>query len=121
MVKTTAIGGGSAGGIQIPRRQSVGGLGGYRTPGEVGAAYSAGLISWTYAMQYLMTHFAYSNNDAVEYLDEIDQAKPPTSPDPPQEDPVNGDEDDSNGSDDIPKDFSIVGFLVALWLVQKVI
>ena len=120
MVKTPVIGGGSAGGIQIPRRQSVGGLGGYRTPGEVGAAYSAGLISWTYAMQYLMTHFAYSNNDATEYLDEIGQNKPPVDDDPPQD----AEEDqggDSNGSDDTSKDFSIVGFLVALWLVQKVI
>ena len=46
--------------------------GGYKSPGEVLAAYKAGAISRLAAIQYLMTYFSYTQVQASMLLDEDD-------------------------------------------------
>ena len=97
---------------------------GYPTPGDVLAAYRAGSISWHYAIQYLMTYFGWSQNDAAELLDEGGVSEKPGVTDEPGDDDPNG-SGDANGADPSdpgvsPGDYSLVGIVAFLWLLSKV-
>ena len=119
--------------------------GGYKSPGEVLAAYKAGGISEIAAVQYLMTYFGYSQAQAYLLLKENDTNQDQVTDFEPHMmyDCESGKSYQANTKEDHDKysklgyvhdmseckikngdsdnEFALVGLLMGLWLISKVI
>ena len=120
--------------------------GGYKSPGELLAAYKAGAISELAAVQYLLTYFGYSQTQAYLLLneDDTDDEDPISDFEPHMMyDCKTGKSYQANTKADHDKysklgyvhdmseckiengdsenEFALVGLLMGLWLVSKVI